>query len=137
MKILVDTGASTTFIDEKSLRSTKHLKFINKNQYSFVFADGVAPFYVIGVVELTIKFGDQNTKVYAHIAKNLCSDLILGMDYMNRHNVKIDIKAQTVPIEGEQRLITIDYDKQILSEIFPVTLTKPVKIDSNSNNLVK
>ncbi|CAF1357067.1 unnamed protein product [Rotaria sordida] len=55
----------------------KHLHYIHQTPYSFVLADGMAPFYVLGLVELSIQFADSITKIQAHIARNLCADMIL------------------------------------------------------------
>ncbi|CAF1172496.1 unnamed protein product [Didymodactylos carnosus] len=132
MRILIDTGATTTFISEKSLRKTKHHKYINKDSYSFLLADGVAPFLVSGIVELTIKFGDQLTKIHAHVARNLCNDMIIGMDYINRYNLNINIKQQTISIDNNKHKAQMVIDKDFDTQIFPVTLSKSVHISPNS-----
>ena len=67
VKILVDTGATTTFINKKLLKHLKHLKFIHKKPYSFVLADGVTPFEVLGTVQLFIRFAGKTTTIEAHV----------------------------------------------------------------------
>jgi hypothetical protein len=59
-------------------------------------ADGIALFKVLGIVELTIRFDMATAKIHAHIAETLCTDMILGMDYINRYNLAIDVKQQTL-----------------------------------------
>ena len=61
-KILINTGATTTFINIKVLQYMKHLRFIHHTPYSLLLADGLAPFYVLGVVELSIQFANTNNK---------------------------------------------------------------------------
>ena len=38
---------------------------------SFVLADGMAPFQVLGLVDLTIQFADSITEIQARVARNL------------------------------------------------------------------
>ena len=52
-----------------------------KNPYSFVLADGVAPFQVLGTIELLINFAGVTTTIHAHVAQRLCTNIILGMDF--------------------------------------------------------
>ena len=73
MQLLIDTEATTTFINKKTLNSIKQYTYINKHSDSFVLADGIAPFHVLGVVELQISFSNQITKIHVHVAYNLCN----------------------------------------------------------------
>ena len=86
----MDTGASKTFINHKSLPNIQHYNFVKKQSSSFILADGFAPFYVLGTVDLSILFADQMTTIQAYVAQNLCTDIILGMDYITRYNLQID-----------------------------------------------
>src|SRR5271163_1325412 len=86
-KILVDHGATTTFINKRILQHMKDFKYIPQTPYSFLLADGVTPFQVVGLVELSIQFAGLTTKIQAHIARNLCTEMILGMDYINLYNL--------------------------------------------------
>ncbi|CAF4970280.1 unnamed protein product, partial [Rotaria socialis] len=45
-------------------------------------ADGLTSFIVTGTVTLNIFIGDILTSILAYVTKNLCADLILGMDYL-------------------------------------------------------
>ena len=137
LKILIDTGATTTFINEKALHHMPHPKFIHKNPYSFVLADGVAPFQVLGVIELEIQFNNALTKIHAHVARNLCTDMILGMDYINKYNLSIDVKQQTVSIEYNCRILTMLIDKDLDIHRIPVTSSKQICIPPHSTRSTK
>ncbi|CAF1045914.1 unnamed protein product [Didymodactylos carnosus] len=128
MRVMIDTGATRTLINEKSLRQTKHKKYINKTQLQFVMADGCTPFKVVGETELSIKMGHKTTRMTAYIAKNLYTDCILGMDYVNKHNLKINSKKQIISIGEKSEKIRINMDKDIEAIQFPVTLTQQIKI---------
>lgn len=91
-------------------------------------ADGVAPFHVSGTVELLIRFAGITTKIEAHIARNLCTNIILGMDYINSYNLSFDVKHQTITIEYQNRLLTMDIDPTYNLRKIPVTSSKSVCI---------
>jgi predicted aspartyl protease len=133
IKILIDTGATTTFVNERILHRMQRPRFIHKNSYSFVLADGVAPFQVLGTCELSIQFNGIATTIQAHIARNLCADMILGMDYINKYNLNIDIKRQNISIEYSNRILTMHVDKDYEVQRIPVTSAKQTYIPPYSN----
>jgi hypothetical protein len=80
LKILIDTGATTTFINKKVLQHMTNLQYIHTNAYSFTLADGIAPFDVLGVVNLSIQFANSTTNG-RYWSRNLC-----GSIRMRRYN---------------------------------------------------
>ncbi|CAF1489537.1 unnamed protein product [Adineta steineri] len=133
MQLLVDTGATTTFINQKTLHTIKQYIYINKQSYSFVLADGIAPFQVLGIVELHIQFADQITKIHAHVAQNLCTDVILGMDYITFYNLKFDIHKQIVSIDHDNKRYQMAINKDVQTQFIPVVLSNGISIPSQSN----
>jgi len=115
----------------------KNLKYIHQNSYSFVLADGVAPFQVIGLVETTILFGGSITNIQAHIARNLCASMIIGMDYINKYNLNINVKQQTISIENTNRIFTLNIDSDYDLRKIPVTTSKSIYIPPHSNRSIK
>lgn len=60
MQILLDTEAITAFINKKIITQYPHnFIYLNTLPYSFVLANGIAPFHVHGVVELRIIIASQ------------------------------------------------------------------------------
>jgi hypothetical protein len=112
IKILIDTGATTTFINEKVLNYLRHLQYTSKKPYFCLLADGVARFHVLGTVKLFIRFGNVVTLIEAHVARNLCTNIILGMDYINKYNLSIDVKHQTISIEYNNHFLTLNMDRK-------------------------
>ena len=108
---MIDTGATTTFINKNLLEHLKHLECINNKPYFCLLADGVARFRVTGIVNLRICFANIFTEIEAHVAHNLCTNIILGMDYINRYNLSIDVKHQSISIEHNDRLLTMTIDE--------------------------
>ena len=137
MHILIDTGATNTFINSKTLRSIKQYKHLNKHPSSFVLADGIAPFHVLGVVELQILFSNQITKISAHVAQNLCTDVILGMDYIIRYNLKFNIRKQQISIDFNNRQYQMKINRNVQTKFIPVILSDPLCIPRQSNRSAK
>ena len=59
MKILIDTGAQYTFINEQCLRFFNQSKFSDIGHHKFFMADGSTYFTVTGVIHLNINIGDN------------------------------------------------------------------------------
>ncbi|CAF1483840.1 unnamed protein product [Rotaria sordida] len=99
-------------------------------------SDGIAPFHVHGVVELHIKIANQITKIKAHVAENLCTDLILGIDYIIQYNLKFDIRRQFVSIEHNNKLYKIKFDHDIQPQFVPVIVSNSIRIPSHTSHSV-
>ena len=56
VKILIDTGASKTFINNRVLHCIVPRNPILKQPHSFLLADGVGSFHILGLVSLSIEF---------------------------------------------------------------------------------
>ena len=137
MQILLDTGATTTFINKKLITQYPYdFTYFNTLPYSFVLADGIAPFHVHGVVDLHIDIANQITTIKAHVAENLCTDLILGIDYINLYNLKFDIKKQFVSIEYNNRIYKIKFDRNTKQQYIPVIVANPIHIPSHMSHTV-
>ena len=132
VKLLIDTGASATFINERVLRYMTLPQAIQQTPYSFTLADGIAPFHVLGVIELSIEFSNSTTKIQAHVAKQLCADMIIGMDYINKYNLNIDIMQQTISIANDKRIFTMNIDQDYTIRRIPVTTSKSILIPAHS-----
>ena len=126
MKILIDTGATTTFISEISLFRISPPLHLQPNQSSFVLADGIAPFETIGMVDLSILFADQPTPIRAYVVPNLCADLIIGMDYIHRYYLNINIADQLLSITLHGRIFYMSIDSRSSAQVTPVVLPDPI-----------
>ena len=130
---MIDTGATTTFVHENLLHHLKNLQVVSQKPYSFVLADGIAPFHVLGTVRLCIRFANVRTTIDAHIARNLCTDIILGMDYVNRYNLSFNVTHQTVSIEHKHRMLTINIDPEHQCQKISVLSLKSLSIPPNTS----
>ena len=132
MRLLVDTGATTSFIRESALHRILAPKYIHNQPQTFVLADGIVPFQVLGVVELTILFANQSSLVHAHVARNLCAHMILGMDYINRYDLKIDIQQQQISIYLQHQWFTMPIDTDFRCHSIPVLLPQSTRLSGYS-----
>ena len=138
MQILIDTGSTNTFINYQTLHSIKQCTNLSEHSSSFVLADSIAPFHVLGVVELHILFSNQITKISAHVAQNLCTDVILGMDYITLYNLKFNIRKQIISIDYDNhRYHQMKINQNVQTEFIPVTLSGPLCIPPQSNRSAK
>ena len=137
MQLLIDTGATTTFINKKIITQNIHdFTYISTLPYSFVLADGIAPFQVHGIVELQIQFANQITRINAYVADNLCTDIIIGMDYITQYNLKFDIRKQSISIEYNHKQYEIKFDHNIQPQFIPVILSNSIDVPFRSNRSV-
>ncbi|CAF1571438.1 unnamed protein product [Didymodactylos carnosus] len=98
MKIMIDTGATNTLITQQALSSTRHKKYFSTYLWKLYHADGQTPLEVLGVVQHQIKINSTTTDISAYVVKRLCSPCLLGQDYINKYQMKIDAGSQTITI---------------------------------------
>ena len=137
MRLLIDTGASSSFISEQSLQRIPHVLIQPRRSFAFTLADGVAPFHTTGIVKLTIEFASINTFIQAHVVQQLCSDLIIGMDYINKYNLNVDVKYQQVSIEHQQQYFTLPISHQSPTSTTSLLLPQSMSIPPDTSRNVR
>ena len=125
LKILIDTGATKTFVSSRILHQIAPMNSIVKQPYSFLLADGIAPFHVLGLVDLSIQFNIFNTTITAHVAQHLCADMIVGMDFINKYNMNINVMQQIVTLE-------LNNQRTIVPIVNEINVTKIPVVSSNN-----
>ena len=53
-------------------------------------ADGHTTFEVIGTVRIFIELNHTKTNIIVGVVDSLCTDCILGMDYINKYKVNLN-----------------------------------------------
>lgn len=110
MKAMIDTGANRTFILLQALPTLQHQQFINKKQKTASLADGHTSISILGTLDLCIVIGDMSTSIKAHVVKNLCTECILGMDFIRKYKVIINADTRVVSICNNDKRITLEFD---------------------------
>ena len=104
--------------------------------YSFVLADGTAPFQIVGRARITILFAGVQTLIDAYIARKLCTNIILGMDYINLYNLSFNVKQHIISIEHQDRILTMNINPDKSVTRIPVTSSKAIVIPPYSTRAV-
>ncbi|CAF1334931.1 unnamed protein product [Rotaria sordida] len=97
MKVMFDSGASSSFIKKSALKRTKLLP-ISYNQQRYLMADGYTTFEVCGYVKVFIEFNQIKTSIIVGVVNSLCTDCILGMDYINKYKINLNNKEKQLEI---------------------------------------
>lgn len=117
---LVDTGAAASFISfnvykQLDLCRKEHLKLFNNNNNQFKTVSGEL-IKTYGRCELHIKLATGiQLKHYFHILDKLDEACILGIDFLNKNNILIDLNNQTLSIHNKTRPQVIKIPRQISS----------------------
>ncbi|CAF4659429.1 unnamed protein product [Rotaria sp. Silwood2] len=112
MKVMFDSGATTSFISKAALKRTTHLP-IRFTQQHYLMADGYTTFEVSGTVKLVIEFNQMKTSIVVRVVNSLCVDCILGMDYINKYKVNLNNKEKQIQIHKINNMITIPMEDQV------------------------
>ncbi|CAF4149183.1 unnamed protein product [Rotaria sordida] len=127
MKIMLDSGATTSFISKAALKRTKHLP-IRFTQQHYLMADGYITFEVIGTVKIFIEFNQMKTSIVVRVVNSLCADCILGMDSINKYKVNLNNKDKQIQIHTFKNMITIPMEDQVGSIRMLCRLINPTYI---------
>jgi hypothetical protein len=137
MKVMIDTGAQCSFINAQCLQLTDQSNFSNiKHQY-FYMADGLTSFVVTGTVHLNILIGGYVTTISAYITKNLCANLILGMDYLTKYDLDIQPKKKMIIFNFDNEQVTVPFDFESNSIVgFARVLPPRLRIEANESTTI-
>ncbi|CAF1219672.1 unnamed protein product [Rotaria sp. Silwood1] len=138
MKLMIDTGATQSFISKMALNSIRNSKIINRIQRQVFLADGYTSITVYGEVELSIVMNNIYTSIRALIVKNLCINCILGMDYISKYKLIINIVNQSISIgvKNNRLTIPIDNSEKIIFDTIPTSKLLSIGISAIKTNLL-
>ena len=96
-KAMLNAGANRTFISIKALHPLNSKQFVNKSYKRVTLADGYTSLSVLGTLNLSIIMGDMLTSIKSYVVKELCANCILGMDFINKYKLIINMEEQLIP----------------------------------------
>ncbi|CAF3952955.1 unnamed protein product [Adineta steineri] len=107
MKAMIDTGANRAFISYQALPIFNTQQFINPKQKSASLA-------IFGSLDLHVVIGDMSTSIKAYVVKNLCVECILGMDFISKYKVIIDVdeRAISLCIDGKRIMMKFNGNRE-------------------------
>ncbi|CAF3257177.1 unnamed protein product [Rotaria socialis] len=137
MQIMIDTGAQNSFVHERNLTLNDKFKSSTIPQQKFYMTDGLTSFIVTGTVTLNIFIGDILTSILAYVTKNLCADLILGMDYLLKYDLEIKPKKKIILFYLHDKAITMPIDNESTSFYFtnPSSHSERMRHDNQLNTI--
>ncbi|CAF4960207.1 unnamed protein product, partial [Rotaria sp. Silwood1] len=128
MKAMIDMGTTHTFISTKTLFKIRNQQFINSMHRQVFFIHENIPFPIYGEMTLSIKMGDMLTSIRAFIIKELCVDCILGMDFINKYKLHINLEDQTMSIVDKIKRSKLHIDVNDGQLRVPVRLVNNIRI---------
>ena len=100
MKVMIDTGATRTFVSKECFNDMKEKRIVNQVRRRVFLADGVTSLIVYGEIDLFIRIGTTKAFIRAFVVDRLCSGCILGMDFIRKYHLIIDMMKQVMWIGG-------------------------------------
>jgi hypothetical protein len=89
LKVFVDSGASHSFIDA-GLEADLHLKSRSSTTATATLVDGSQVEFGDGLALMKLQLGHYTSRIKLRTVKMESYDVILGRDWLERHNPKID-----------------------------------------------
>ena len=142
MKLMIDTGATRTFVSKDCFNDMKEKRLVNKVRRRVFLADGVTSLVVYGEIDLFIRIGTTKAFIRAFVVDRLCSGCILGMDFIRKYHLIIDMMKQVMwiggrsePLHSSSSVGKVDYRKVeslISQERMPPQMKPTSIIDSAS-----
>ena len=138
VRILIDTGASCSFIRASTLKLCR-VPMTGTNRKTFWLADGTTSFTTIGTAQLDVRINKISTKISALVVRHLSCECILGVDWQIKHRVDVCHSAHVIRIHDENgRCLTSRRMNQNMSSAqFPVKLIAPICLQPYQECLVQ
>jgi predicted aspartyl protease len=122
MKVMIDTGATQTFVSKECFNDMKEKRIVNQVRRRVFLADGVTSLIVYGEIDLFIRIGTTKAFIRAFVVDRLCSGCILGMDFIRKYHLIIDMMKQVMwiggrsePLHSSSSVGKVDYRKVVSS----------------------
>ena len=122
MKVMIDTGATRTFVSKEFFNDMKEKRIVNQVRRRVFLADGVTSLIVYGEIDLFIRIGTTKAFIRAFVVDRLCSGCILGMDFIRKYHLIIDMMKQVMwiggrsePLHSSSSVGNVDYRKVVSS----------------------
>lgn len=125
---LCDTGASVSCISKQFFDKAfpAHKPNINPCNIKSIVGVGGTHHPVLGVVIVNVKFGTLGLSYPFYVVEDLHHSLILGHDFMEAHNVTLDIKGKKMLIQDQVKVCSLRTNTGYARTV------KPIKLPANS-----
>ncbi len=109
-RTMVDTGSTISAID------AGYVKKLNLNQYIYPTKTACktannGQLHISGMIVLPITINNLQLKVNTFIVKDLCTDLLLGGDFCDKHRVNINYGSKYLTINIQQQQCKVKFQQ--------------------------
>ena len=130
---LCDTGATVSCISKQFFDKAfpEQKPKINPCHIKSIVGVGGTHHPVLGVIEIVIKFGTLGLTYPFYVIEDLHNSIILGHDFMEAHNVTLDIRGKKMNIQNDVKVCNLQTNTGYARTIKPVALPANSEIDIN------
>ena len=121
---LCDTGATVSCMSKRFFEKAfpEQKPNINPCQIKSIVGVGGTHHPVLGVIQIEVKFGTLGLVYPFYIIEDLHHSIIIGHDFMETHNVTLDIKGKKMIIQDHIKVCTLQTNTGYARTVKPVTL---------------
>jgi hypothetical protein len=112
MQVMFDSGSTRSFIKKTALDRTLHIP-IQLNRQVYLLANGYTTFEVMGTVKIFIEFNKMKTSIVVGVVNSLCTDCLLGMDYINKYKVNLNNKHKQIHVYKDNKTTLIPMEVEV------------------------
>ncbi|CAF1135534.1 unnamed protein product [Didymodactylos carnosus] len=128
IKTLVDTGATNSIINQSTLSKLHHAPIIRKSYY-YQLANKTN-MHFIGEVQLKVRIKYITTWITALVADSLCTDFILGKDWIRQYQSDVLESSQEIRIRTGSGPVSVPFDEDTENVAFDIKLLHPIILGS-------
>ena len=137
VKALVDKGANISLLHDK-FREQMSIAPCQLSGPTPIRDANTGSAKSMGRFAVTVKGENLDTTANFHVMKNLCSDAIIGTDFLALNRCKIDFQRNTVSFHGQSEPVAALVEPVVQPEMaYKVETTKRVTIPDGKTVLVK
>ena len=101
---MLDTGAACSVVRSKNVKIYREAK-----AHESLRTAGNVLVPILGTATINISLNNRNFSVVVKVIKNLCTCVLLGMDFLSENNVLLDAKNRSVTFRDEASQPSIDF----------------------------
>ncbi|CAF1139817.1 unnamed protein product [Didymodactylos carnosus] len=127
IKTLVDTGAINSIINQSTLSKLHHAPITRKSYYYQLV--NKTNMHFIGEVQLKVRIKYITTWVTALVTDSLCTNFILGKDWIRQYQGDVLESSQEIRIRIRSGPVSIPFDEDTENVAFDIKLLHPIILD--------
>ena len=139
-RILIDTGASLSFISKHSYENDyKYLPGIFTKENKTITAANGSEMKTDGYIMVDIDIGNMKTTAKLWILENLCTGVILGLDWLTAetHKINIDFNTNTISVNSNGKQSSIQLMKIEEKQQYQVRTCEKIVLNPKEQRIIQ